>query len=86
MLTVSEQIKAIRQNLNISQRDLAKRLKLSRGYLSNLELEKKVPSGKVRRMINNYYKKTIVHVEVMTPEIPQSKKNWFERLIDWILE
>lgn len=86
MLTVSEQIKAIRQNLNISQRELAKRLKLSRSYISNLELETKEPSGKVRRMINNYYKKTIVHVEVMTPEKPQPKKTWFERLMDWILE
>lgn len=85
-MKASEQLKEIRKNLNISQRELGKRLKLSRGYISELELGIKEPSGKVRRKINNFYKKNLVLVEVMTPEKPQPKLSWFDRLIKWIME
>ena len=87
-MEVSEKLKTIRSKLNLSQRDLGKKLNLSRGYISDLEIGAKQPSERVNRRINNFYKKHFCKkeplVEVMVPEKP--KKNWLVRLIEWFLE
>ena len=51
MASVSEKIKAIRSEMQISQRQLGRMLYVSRGYVSDLELGKKIPSAKVLKRI-----------------------------------
>lgn len=84
-MEVGEKLKAIRRQLGLSQKGLSYRIKLSRGYIAELESGCKKPSKNVNRKINWYYRrycsKSEPLVEVMTPEKP--KKNWFVRLIKW---
>ena len=87
-MEVGEKLKAIRTKLGLSQTGLSKKIKLSRGYIGELEAGLKNPSGKVRRNINRLYRKYCVKkdplVVVMVPEKP--KLSLFRRFINWILE
>lgn len=85
-MEVSEKIKAIRSTLGLSQKGLSYKLKVSRGYVAELETGAKSPSKKIKMKINYFYKRYCSKpeplVEVMIPEAP--KKNWLVRLINWI--
>ena len=86
-LSHDKMLKEIRHSLNITQKKLAERLKISRGYVSELENNVKKPSLKLSLRIRGlYYLHCVINkpkplVEVMTPENP--KKNWLIRLINW---
>lgn len=95
-METSEKLKLIRKKLGISQRGLSEKLKISRGYVAELECGAKTPSKFLNKKIHNMFKKHCVvgykfsHVkkeplvEVMTPVTP--KLSWFKRLIGWIME
>lgn len=95
-MEVRDKLKLIRKKLGISQRQLSKKLKISRGYVGELECGTKSPSKFLNKKINNMFRKHCVvsckfsHVkreplvEVMTPAKP--KLSWFKRLIGWIMD
>ncbi len=84
-LTHGKMSKEIRKSLNITQERLSKKLGISRGYLSEIENEIKIPSVRLRIEIKTMYlqhcafRKPKPLVEIMTPEKPKS--SWLMRLI-----
>lgn len=88
-MTVGDKLKNIRKKLGLSQKGLSEKLKISRGYVAELEIGAKNPSRYLLKKINNLYRKHFGKkpeplVEVLIPEQP--KLSWFERLIGWIKE
>ena len=82
MATISEKLKIIRSEMQLSQRQLSRILFVSRGYVSELEISKKTPSPKVLKRIDRLYD-SIPRVRVLTP-VKVVKKSWFERLFWWV--
>lgn len=94
-MEVREKLKLIRKKLGISQSGLSKKLKVSRGYIGELECGTKTPSKFLKKKINNLFRKHCVvsckfsHVkkeplvEVMTPVKP--KVSLFRRILNKIL-
>lgn len=83
MASVSEKIKAIRSEMQISQRQLGRMLYVSRGYVSDLELGKKIPSAKVLKRIEKLYK-AIPQVQVLTPKPVEVKTTWIDKLLSFL--
>lgn len=83
MTTVSEKIKAIRSEMQISQKQLSRMLYVSRGYVANLELGKSTPSAKVLKRINKLYK-AIPQVQVLTPKPVEVKTTWIDKLLSFL--
>ncbi len=79
--------KEIRKTLNITQDKLSKKLGISRGYLSEIEIGSKFPSVRLRVEIRTLhlqhcaFRKPQPLVEVMTPK--ETKKSLFKRIIDF---
>ena len=84
MATVSEKIKTIRLEMEITQKQLARMLYVSRGHVSELETGRKQPSEKVLNRINELYK-SLPQIQVLTPKRVEVKKTWFDRFWNWIL-
>ena len=84
---IGKMSKKIRERLNISQRKLAEKLNITRGYLSVIETGSKKPSFRLCMKIRMLYMKHCLFnkprplVEVMTPE--QTKKSLFQRIMEW---
>lgn len=83
-MSIGEKIKTIRSEMQLSQKQLGRMLYVSRGYVSDLELNKKQPSAKVLKRINKLYK-AIPQVQVLTPKPVEVKKTWFDSFLTWFL-
>lgn len=83
MTMVSEKIKLIRSEMQLSQRGLARKLFISRGYISDLEKGHRNPSEKLLKKINKLYN-SIPKVQVLTPK-QEVKVTLFDRFLDWFL-
>ena len=87
-MNYSNQLKEIRSKLHLSQRELAKKLGISNGYLAHLELGDRKPSLKVRLKIENLW---LIKCRFAKPEplvsffITHKKKSLFKRFVDWVL-
>ena len=85
-MEIGKKLKEIRFELKLSQKEMAEKLSVSRGYVCNIEKGVRNPSLPVKTIINYMYlrhcrnKKPLV--EVMTPEV--KKENWFMRMLKWI--
>lgn len=94
-MLVRDKLKLIRKKLGISQSGLSKKLKISRGYVGELECGIKQPSKFLRKKINYLFRKHCVisckfsHVkreplvEVMVPQKP--KVSLFRRILNKLL-
>lgn len=85
-MKIGKKLKEIRFELMLSQKEMAEKLGVSRGYISNIEKGVRNPSLPTKTIINYMYLKHCHNkkplVEVMTPEQP--KQNWFMRMLKWI--
>lgn len=84
MATISEKMKIIRNEMQLTQKQLGRILYVSRGYVANLENGSKKPSPKLIKKIEKLYK-SIPQVQVMTPTPVEAKKTWFDKLLDFLL-
>lgn len=84
MATISEKIKTIRNEMQLTQKQLARILYVSRGHVSELETGRKHPSPKLINKIEKLYK-SLPQVQVMTPIPVEVKKTWFDKLLDFLL-
>ena len=79
--------KEIRKSLNVTQKTLAKKLSISRSYLSEIETGAKIPSVRLRVEIRTLhlqhcaFRKPKALVEVMMPDQP--KKSLLQRVVKW---
>ena len=83
MTKVSEKIKTIRSEMQLSQRGLARILYISRGYISDLEKGHRNPSVKVLKRIDKLYN-SIPKIQVLTPK-QEVKVTLFDRFLNWFL-
>lgn len=86
-MNYSKQLKEIRSTLNISQRELAKLLNISHGYVAHLELGKRKPSIKLRLKIESLWlwKCRWTKPEPLVSFLEPKKKPLYKRFIDWVL-
>lgn len=82
-----EMSKEIRKSLNITQERMSKKLGISRGYLSEIEIGAKFPSVRLRVKLKTLHlrhcaiRKPEPLVEVMMPKQP--RKSLFQRIVEW---
>lgn len=85
-MEIGKKLKEIRFELMLSQKEMAKKLGVSRGYICNIEKGVRNPSIPLRTLINYMHLKHCRNkkplIEVMTPEQP--KQNWLIRMLKWI--
>lgn len=85
--TYGKMLKEVRGSLNISQKTMAKKLNISRGYVSEIETGAKKPSFQLCVKIRSLHLK---HCLFIKPEplvdVMKPKLSWIKRLIGWIKE
>ncbi len=84
MITIGEKVKIIRNEMQLTQKQLSRILYVSRGHISELETGRRQPSPKLMKKIEKLYK-SIPQVQVMTPTPVEVKKSWFDKLLDFLL-
>ena len=83
----SKQLKEIRSRLHLSQRQLAKKLNISHGYVAHLELGKRKPSITLRLRIESLWlhKCFLTKSEPLVSFLEPKKKPLYKRFISWVL-
>lgn len=84
-MQVGDKLKDMRRKLKLSQKDVAKELNVSRGYVSNIERGVRKPSIMVKLAIQYLFAKNSYKPEprVEFLKVEEPKKSLFQRILGW---